>query len=85
MSTDAKPDKAVAKMTFMDLPREIYLMLCACLTPQDLARLALVGKDCYLAVQQPLYNQVNITTWEQLPRLCRALNGIPVVSNISAK
>lgn len=85
MSTDAEPEKAVAKKTFMDLPREIYLMVCAYLTPHDLARLALVGKDCYLAVQQPLYDQVDITTWEQLPRLCRAFAAYPVVSQISAK
>lgn len=85
MSQDAKPDNAVAQKTFMDLPREIYLMVCAYLSPQDLARLALLGKDCYLAVQQPLYDHVDITAWEQLTRLCRALTGIPIVSHISVK
>ncbi|KAK4497257.1 hypothetical protein PRZ48_011707 [Zasmidium cellare] len=85
MSTDAEPDMEAIKKTFMDLPREIYLMVCAYLTPKDLSRLALVGKDCYLAAQQPLYDHIHITAIHQLKSLVWTLPRTPAVSHISAK
>lgn len=71
--------------TFMDLPREIYLMVCTYLTPKEYICMAAVSKDYYLAVQQPLYDHIEVDAWEKLPRLVRTLTSVPVVSHISAK
>jgi len=68
----------------LELPRELYLMICEYLKPTtDLTRLAGVCKDHYLAVQQPRYREVNITSYRSLIELVQTLQKVPVVSHIS--
>ncbi|KAF2166322.1 hypothetical protein M409DRAFT_23513 [Zasmidium cellare ATCC 36951] len=86
MSTDAELTMATTKKTFMDLPREVFLMICAYLTPKDLTRLAHFSKDCYLAVQQPLYEHIDITAIDELRSLVWTLGRWSlIVSHLSAK
>ena len=70
-------------LTILDLPRELYLEVCSYLQPTDLAKLAGVCKDNYLAVLQPLYADVKITAYGNLIKLVDTLRKTPVVSHIS--
>lgn len=67
----------------LELPRELYLIICSDLTPTELAKLAGVTRDHYLAVQQPLYARVKITKYSNLIKLVDTLRRVPVVSTIS--
>jgi len=58
-------------------------MVCSYLTPTDVARLAGVSRDHYLAVQQPLYERIDITAYASLIKLVDTLRRVPVVSHIS--
>ncbi|KAK5114342.1 hypothetical protein LTR62_002594 [Meristemomyces frigidus] len=71
--------------TMLDLPRELYLIICSDLTPPELARLGGVSKDHYLAVQQALYNHIAIDSYSRLVKLVETLAKVPVVSRISAQ
>jgi len=68
----------------LELPRELYLMICSYLEPTDLTKLAGVSRDTYLAVQQPLYARINITAYASLIKLVNTLQRVPVVSHISS-
>lgn len=67
----------------LELPRELYLVVCSYLTPTDVAKLAGVSRDHYLATQQPLYARINITAYGLLIRLVDTLRRVLVVSHIS--
>ncbi|KAK3677348.1 hypothetical protein LTR78_002886 [Recurvomyces mirabilis] len=69
--------------TMLDLPRELYLGICALLSAHHLANLSGVTKDHYLAAQQPLYNHIQLTSYKKLVRLTETLSKNPVVSTIS--
>ncbi|KAK3075595.1 hypothetical protein LTR53_000933 [Teratosphaeriaceae sp. CCFEE 6253] len=70
-------------MSMLDLPRELYLMVCSYLQPTDLASLAGITRDHYLAVQEPLYTTIRIAVYSHLVRLVETLGRIPVVSTTS--
>lgn len=69
----------------LELPRELYLMICDYLSPKDLARLACVTKDHYLAAQQPLFKTIRITAFGNLVKLVSTITKPPIVSSISKK
>ncbi len=71
--------------TFIDLPREIYLMVCALLTTTDLTKLASISRDHYLAVQQPLYSSIRIISYKALVKLVGSSVKAPVVSHLTPK
>ena len=71
--------------SILDLPRELYLMVCSYLTPTQLTQLAGVSRDHCLAVQQPLFAQIRLTSYAALVRLVSALTKVPIVSRISKK
>lgn len=82
----AKTTEDKGKMASMlELPRELYLMTCDYLSPSDLARLARVTKDHYLAVQQPLFKTIRINTFGNLVKLVHTITKPPIVSTISKK
>ncbi|KAK0345140.1 hypothetical protein LTR91_025891 [Friedmanniomyces endolithicus] len=70
-------------LSVLDLPRELYLMVCTYLQPTDLARLAGVSRDHYLAAQEPLYTAITITSYGRFVKLVDILRRVPVVSTIS--
>lgn len=71
--------------TMLDLPRELYLMICSDLGTKELKQLAGVSRDHYLAVQQPLFLRARITSFGALVKLVSTLTKPPVVSQISTK
>jgi hypothetical protein len=71
------------KMAILALPRELYLDLCSFLDTKDLANLAKMSRDHYLAVQQPLLALVTITSFGQLVKLASTITRVPIVSYIS--
>lgn len=81
--TTSSPTTTMASM--LELPRELYLIVCDYLTPVELSKLAGVSRDNYLAAQEPLYSNIKITSFEQLVKLVGSLTKPPVVSNISPK
>ncbi|KAK0364388.1 hypothetical protein LTR91_024866 [Friedmanniomyces endolithicus] len=70
-------------LSVLDLPRELYLIVCTHLQPTDLARLAGVSRDHYLAAQEPLYTSITITSYSRFVKLVDTLRRVPVVSTIS--
>ncbi|EME40232.1 hypothetical protein DOTSEDRAFT_28137 [Dothistroma septosporum NZE10] len=81
-----KSANAKGKMTSMlELPRELYLMICDYLSPRDLARLAEVTQDHYLATQQPLFRAIKITAFGNLVKLVHTITKPPIVSTVSKK
>ena len=71
--------------SMLELPWELYLLICNFLTPIELTRLAGVSRDHYLAVQQPLFSRVQITSFGALVKLVGTLLKAPIVSRISPK
>lgn len=71
--------------TMLDLPRELYLMVCSYLTPTELSKLAGVSRDHYLAIQEPLFRHIRVTSHARLVKLVGTLMKVPVVSTISKK
>lgn len=69
----------------LDLPRELYLLVCANLTTTSLTNLAVVSRDHYLAVQAPLFSRIVLTSYGALIKLEGPLTRVPVVSRISPK
>ncbi|KAF2481932.1 hypothetical protein BDY17DRAFT_174168 [Neohortaea acidophila] len=67
---------------FLDLPRELYLMVCSLLTTADLIHLASTSRDHYRAVQQPLYSHVRISSYPALVNLVDALSTPPIISHV---
>lgn len=73
----------MAKM--LDLPRELYLIVCSHLSTRELTWLAGVSRDHYLAVQQPLFSRITTKSFSALVKLVSTLTKTPVVSHISSK
>ena len=71
--------------TILDLPRELYLIICSNLSPTDLTRLAGVSRDHYLTAQGPLFSRIHLTSFSALVKLVGTLMKVPVVSQISPK
>jgi hypothetical protein len=46
----------------LDIPRELFLEICASLTPKDLAQLTAVSRNTYVATQPVLYENVTLST-----------------------
>ena len=83
MKDTADTKEKMASM--LELPRELYLMICDYLSPRDLAQLARVNKDHYLAAQQPLFKNIKITAFGNLVKLVHTITKPPIVSIISKK
>lgn len=71
--------------TFLELPREIYLIICSLLSTADLITLASLSRNHYLAAQRPLYSNVRLGHYGALIKLIGALNKVPIVSHISPR
>ncbi|KAF2769422.1 hypothetical protein EJ03DRAFT_336283 [Teratosphaeria nubilosa] len=70
-------------LSFLDLPRELFISVCSYLAPTELTKVAGVSRDHYLAVQQPLYNRIQLTKYGNLVKLVHTLQRVPIVSIIS--
>lgn len=69
----------------LDIPRELFLMVCALLSPQDLAKLTAVSRNLYVATQPVLYQNVTISTYSHLVKFTRTLVKAPVVSRLTQR
>jgi cystathionine beta-lyase family protein involved in aluminum resistance len=69
----------------LDIPRELFLMVCAHLTTQDLAKLTAVSRNTYVATQSVLYHSVALTNHKALVKFTRTLVKSPVVSKLTQR
>lgn len=69
----------------LDIPRELFLMICTYLSPQDLAKLTLASRNTYVTTQPVLYRSVKIPTYTALVKLTRTLVQAPVVSRLTQR
>jgi len=69
----------------LDIPRELFLMICAYLGARDLAKLTLVSRNTYVTTQPVLYRNVTLPTYPALVKLTRALVKAPVVSHLTQR
>ena len=60
-------------------------MICAYLSPQDLAKLTLVSRNTYVTTQAVLYTDVTLPTYAALVKLTRTLVQPPVVSRLTQR
>ena len=71
--------------SILDLPRELFLEVCSQLAPTEVTGLGAVCRDLYLAVQQPLYSRIRLTSYGSLVKLIGTLTKSPVVSKLTAR
>ena len=69
----------------LDIPRELFLMVCTYMSPQDLAELTLVSRNTYVTTQPVLYRTVELPTYKALIKLTRTLVKAPVVSCLTQR
>jgi hypothetical protein len=69
----------------LDIPRELFLMICASLTPQDLANLTAVSRNTYVATLPVLYHSVTLSNHAALVKFTRTLVKSPVVSQLTQR
>jgi hypothetical protein len=69
----------------LDIPRELFLMICTYLSPQDLAKLTLASRNTYVTTQPVLYRSVKLPTYTALVKLTRTLVQAPVVSRLTQR
>lgn len=69
----------------LDIPRELFLMICTYLSPQDLTKLTLVSRNTYVATQPVLYKTVTLPTYAALVKFTRTLVAAPVVSSLTRR
>jgi hypothetical protein len=69
----------------LDIPRELFLMICTYLSPQDLAKLTLASRNTYVTTQSVLYTSVKLPTYTALVKLTRTLVQAPVVSRLTQR
>lgn len=68
----------------LDIPRELFLMICTYLSPQDLAKLTL-SRNTYVTTQPVLYRTVKLPTYTALIKFTRTLMQAPVVSHLTQR
>jgi len=71
--------------SLLDIPRELFLMICAYLSAQDLAKLTLVSRNTYVTTQPVLYGDVTLPTCAALVKFTRTLVQAPVVSHLTQR
>jgi hypothetical protein len=69
----------------LDIPRELFLIICAHLNPQHLAKLTQVSRNTYVTTQPVLYKSVSLPTYTALVKLTRTLVQAPVVSHLTQR
>lgn len=69
----------------LDIPRELFLMICTYLSPRDLAKLTLASRNTYVTTQPVLYRSVKLPTYTALVKLTRTLVQAPVVSRLTQR
>lgn len=69
----------------LDIPRELFLMICTYLSPQELAKLTLASRNTYVTTQPVLYKSVKLPTYAALVKLTRTLVQAPVVSRLTQR
>jgi hypothetical protein len=69
----------------IDIPRELFLMICTYLSPQDLAKLTLASRNTYVTTQAVLYRSVKLPTYTALVKLTRTLVQAPAVSRLTQR
>ena len=72
-------------VSLFDIPRELFLIICTYLSPQDLAKLTLVSRNTYVATQPVLYRTVELPTYKALIKLTRTLMQAPVASRLTQR
>jgi hypothetical protein len=72
-------------VSLFDIPRELFLIICTYLSPQDLAKLTLVSRNTYVATQPVLYRTVELPTYKALIKLTRTLMRAPVASRLTQR
>lgn len=72
-------------VALLDMPRELFLMVCTFLDARDLAKLSAASRNIYVATQPVLYQNVTIPTYEALVKLTRTLVKTPVVSQLTQR
>lgn len=69
----------------LDLPRELFLMVCSYLSTADLANLGSASPAHDLAVQQPLFAHIRIGSWPAFVKLVHAIIKGPAFSRLGIK
>ena len=64
----------------LDIPRELFLAVCAYLEQPELLHLSTVSRFAYVATQLSLYERVTVSTYPGLIKLTRTLGEPPVVT-----
>lgn len=69
----------------LDLPPELFLIICADLGQRDFSRLSMVSRLAYLTTQSLLYQRVTISTYAGLINLVRTLGESPVLTYLDQR
>jgi hypothetical protein len=71
--------------TLLDLPRELFLLVCDQLPVLDLASLSQCSRMHYLATQESMYSKIALKTYNALVKLTWTMMRTPVVSLLTTK